>query len=144
MKKLFQNDFLLLSDYRERESQTLCDAGLFSGAYYLAGYAVECAIKAAIASQTEAGEFPDKNYINKIYTHDLETLLKSSILEKEFKKDIGTNAELGANWNEVIPWSEQVRYELNIDEPIARMLLNACFSTPNGVVTWIKSKLNAR
>jgi len=34
--------------------------GLFDGAYYLAGYAVECALKACIAKGTQRFEFPDK------------------------------------------------------------------------------------
>jgi hypothetical protein len=34
---------------RLAEARILLDAGEFSGAYYLAGYAIECAIKARIA-----------------------------------------------------------------------------------------------
>jgi len=38
-------------------------AGFFDGAYYLAGYAVECAIKACIAKGTRRYEFPDKRKV---------------------------------------------------------------------------------
>jgi HEPN domain-containing protein len=33
----------------------LLEAGLYAGAYYLAGYAVECALKACIAKKTARG-----------------------------------------------------------------------------------------
>jgi hypothetical protein len=36
------------------------EAELWDGAYYLAGFAVECALKACIAKQTLRHEFPDK------------------------------------------------------------------------------------
>src|SRR5438045_4183805 len=39
------------------------------GAYYLAGYAVECALKACIAKLTAQHDFPDKNFAAKCFTH---------------------------------------------------------------------------
>ena len=43
-----------------------------SGAYYLAGYAVECAIKACIAKKTRKSEWPPKpEDVRKMYSHDL-------------------------------------------------------------------------
>lgn len=38
-----RSDFQQLPEIRLRESQALLDASCFDGAYYLAGYAVECA-----------------------------------------------------------------------------------------------------
>ena len=50
--------------------------GLFDGAYYLAGYAVECALKACIAKGTLRGEFPDKKRVDSSYSHNLRELFK--------------------------------------------------------------------
>ena len=36
----------------------------------LAGYAVECAIKACVAEKTERYDFPNKDLANQLYTHD--------------------------------------------------------------------------
>lgn len=41
-----------LSRIRLTEAKGLLALGLWDGAYYLAGYAVECALKAYIAKQT--------------------------------------------------------------------------------------------
>jgi HEPN domain-containing protein len=44
-----------ISNQRRREVAVLLEAGLYAGAYYLAGYAVECALKACIAKKTARG-----------------------------------------------------------------------------------------
>src|SRR5919106_3680906 len=44
-------------------------AGEPSGAYYLAGYAVECGLKACIAKQVRRHEFPDRTTVNQSHTH---------------------------------------------------------------------------
>jgi hypothetical protein len=35
-------------------------AGFSDGAYYLAGYTVDCAIKASVAKRTQEHDFPEK------------------------------------------------------------------------------------
>jgi HEPN domain-containing protein len=57
------------------EAKVLLDAGKWAGAYYLAGYAVECALKACVARLMQAEVFPDKDFAVKCYTHNLEALL---------------------------------------------------------------------
>lgn len=42
----------------------LLTAGMPEGAYYLAGYAVECALKSCIARRTQEHDFPDKKLAN--------------------------------------------------------------------------------
>lgn len=57
------------------------------GAYYLAGYAVECALKACIAKETKRHEFPPKRqYVHDVYTHDLNSLLRLTGLDKQLEK----------------------------------------------------------
>jgi HEPN domain-containing protein len=58
-----------------KEAKALLDAGLPDGAYYLAGYAVECALKACIAKSTLRYDFPDKTTVDKSYTHSLTQLV---------------------------------------------------------------------
>lgn len=55
-----RKDLQELSKVRLKEATALLKLGLFDGAYYLAGYAVECALKACIAKGTQRGEFPDR------------------------------------------------------------------------------------
>ncbi len=61
--------------------------GLFDGAYYLADYAVECALKACIAKGTQRGDFPDKKTVDSSYTHNLNDLIKVARLEEARRKN---------------------------------------------------------
>ena len=55
---LDREGFRRLAEQRITEAQALLDAGLPSGAYYLAGYSVECALKASICQLFGAQELP--------------------------------------------------------------------------------------
>lgn len=52
MNLVDRQDLQELSRVRLKEATALLKLGLFDGAYYLAGYAVECALKACIAKAT--------------------------------------------------------------------------------------------
>jgi HEPN domain-containing protein len=69
-------DLQKLSNMRIREAKVLFAAEEYSGAYYLAGYAVECALKACIAKSVQRYDFPDKSLAQKSYVHDLKDLLR--------------------------------------------------------------------
>ena len=51
-------DFRQLALCRLEEAEVLLRTRKFSGAYYLAGYAIECALKARLAKQTKRYDFP--------------------------------------------------------------------------------------
>jgi hypothetical protein len=55
-----RNDFQQLADVRIDEALALLGQGKFDGAYYLAGYAVECGLKACIARLTSQDDYPPK------------------------------------------------------------------------------------
>ncbi|MBA2725148.1 MAG: DNA-binding protein, partial [Actinobacteria bacterium] len=52
-------DLRTLADIRVREASVLVAAGEPSGAYYLAGYALECALKAVITRGLSAYTMPE-------------------------------------------------------------------------------------
>ena len=54
--------------------QHLLSAGRWSRAYYLAGYAVECGLKACVLAYVERTcvIFLDKKFSEKCWTHDVE------------------------------------------------------------------------
>jgi hypothetical protein len=56
-----RTDFQELADVRIGEAEVLVAQGKWDGAYYLAGYAVECALKACIAKLTNLHDFPPKS-----------------------------------------------------------------------------------
>ena len=78
-----RQDFQLIAEERISDAQALLATGTnSSGAYYLAGYAVECALKACIAKQTKQYDYPDKKTVENSYTHNIELLLKTAKIEE--------------------------------------------------------------
>jgi hypothetical protein len=108
--------------------------------YYLAGYAVECALKACIAKLTNQDDFPrDRKFVEECYTHTLERLLKAAGLKPALDADAVANLALAGNWGEAIRWQESSRYESRTQAQ-AQMLYNAIASQPNGVLPWIRQR----
>ena len=65
-----------LADERLAEAKALLDLERWGGAYYLAGYAVELALKACIIKMLMATDaFPDKEFSKNCYTHAIEKLV---------------------------------------------------------------------
>jgi hypothetical protein len=136
-------DFQRLAELRLRESKALLAAELPDGAYYLAGYAIECALKACIAKRTQQHDFPDKKLADKSYTHDVEKLLDAAGLSDLLKNEIAKNEELELDWETVREWSEQSRYDFFDGDPTgglvsAQMLIDAVESEKGGVLRWIR------
>jgi HEPN domain-containing protein len=80
-----RKDLRSLSRVRFSEARALPKAGLPDGAYYLAGYAVECALKACIARETQRYEFPEKKRVDASYTHNLKELVRVAELRDELQ-----------------------------------------------------------
>lgn len=99
-----------LAKLRLDEAKLLLREKQYSGAYYIAGYAIECALKACIAAQFRENEIPDKKFVNDIYTHDLEDLLALAGLQKLLEMEWRSNPDIERRWLVVIKWSEQARY----------------------------------
>jgi len=78
--------FQKLAELRLAQAQLLLENGLPSGAYYLAGYATECALKSIIATSFRANEIPDKSLVNSVYTHNLKDLLNLAELKSPLTK----------------------------------------------------------
>ena len=128
-------DFQAIARTRAKEAGVLAKAGEQQGAYYLAGYAIECALKACIAKKIKKHMFPDKSFANRVYTHDLEVLLQESGLEAQLEADMKLNPGLAANWITVKVWSESSRYSTSA---LAGIDLHSAVSGPDGVLRWIK------
>jgi HEPN domain-containing protein len=108
--------FQQLAKLRLDEAKLLARERQFSGAYYVAGYAIECSLKALIAAQFRENEIPDKRLVDKIYTHDLAALLSLAGLEKPLETDRQNDLELDRRWSIVKNWSEQARYAIWTEE----------------------------
>src|ERR1700722_6908157 len=101
-----RRDLQRLTRIRLREAKTLTRLGLHDGAYYLAGYAVECALKACIAKATRRHEFPDRKKAESSYKHDLSELVRVANLDDARKGESERDPRFRGNWEVVESWSE--------------------------------------
>lgn len=133
-------DLQRLAELRIHEAKILIDAASYSGALYLAGYSIECALKACIAKETRQHDFPDKpEQIRQIYSHNLSQLLSLAKLRDQLEADMKSNKDLRAYWNRVVDWKEEKRYELGLTEQEAKDFYEAIAEPVNGVLSWLKN-----
>ena len=132
-----RSDFQELVELRLADVDTLIKQGRFDAAYYLAGYVVECALKASIAKQTAEHDFPPRNAAE-FYQHDLGKLLQMTGLGKSWDDEIRADEKLRVNWGIVKTWSEQSRYEKTRTEREAQDLYSAIEDQQHGVLACLR------
>jgi HEPN domain-containing protein len=86
-----------LSAIRLQEARQLLECGLGAGAYYLAGYAVELALKAVISRAFVAEAIPSPKFVRDIYSHDLDSLINIARLRAELDRECASNERFAAN-----------------------------------------------
>ena len=136
---LAKADLQSLAQMRLDDSVFLLQSNRCSSAYYLAGYAVELALKARIAGQFQSNAIPDKSFVNAIYTHRLDTLLSTAGLRSEFDIDSKADPQLGAYFAIASNWSEESRYAF-WDPFSAASLVEAIAEPTHGVFQWIRAR----
>lgn len=121
---------------RIKEVEVLLNNRQYSGAYYLSGYVIECALKACIAKQTKKFDFPDKKTVMDSYTHDLEKLVKVAKIEKQLKSLLN-DPEFSLRWSIVKDWSEESRYQKH-NRQEALDIYSAITDPYHGVLQWLQ------
>jgi len=133
-----RSDFQKLAELRIKDAEILLTRKAYSGAYYLAGYSVECALKACVAKQTKRYDFPpEPRVIKNIYIHNLETLIQSAGLSLEIANKKKRDKGFSVNWNIVKDWNEESRYQKH-NQKKAKDLFSAITNNQNGVLQWLK------
>ena len=128
-----------LSLLRIKEAKILFKNSAYNGAYYLAGYSIEFALKACYCKTVTAQSFPPvKGIYNKLYDHNLNSLMDVSNVKKDFEKDAQENTTLQINWEIVKDWSVGSRYSSNIKRKEAEAMISSVQNRSNGILTWIK------
>lgn len=137
MGSVNRKDLQSLAHARLAEARALLSAGHSDGAYYLAGYAVECALKACTAKSTQRHDFPEKKSVDASYTHDLNALIKVANLEAARVEEARKDPAFRNYWDVVRQWSEHSRYGRHTPE-MADALIEAISSKRHGLIVWIK------
>jgi HEPN domain-containing protein len=131
-------DLQILAEERLADAQVLLANGRFGAAYYLAGYAVECALKACIAKLTKAEDFPIKNSTNTVYIHDLKKLAGTAGVEVAIAQLAKNDKSFETNWAFMTVWSEESRYDRYVDQQMAKLMLDAVSDPQHGVLQCIR------
>ena len=91
------------------DARALLQARRFDGAYYLAGYSIELALKARICRTLKWRGFPESanefHGLQSVKTHDLEILLRFSGIEQRIKQ------KHMPEWSLVLDWNPEKRYQ---------------------------------
>jgi HEPN domain-containing protein len=124
------------------DAKALLDARRWSAAYYVAGYAVECGLKACVVARVAAAPeliFQDKRFSEKCWTHSPADLVKVAGLEEDRVAEVAANPAFKENWNVAMAWSEQARYN-TMTHHEAKRLYGAITNQANGVMPWIRAR----
>jgi len=111
-----------------------------TGAYYMTGIAVGCALKTCLASAVKEHDFPDKEFVNAMYVHNLEKLFKlNGALWATLQADMKIDAKLSVNWSTVKEWDDSKRYDI-VEELEAKAMYEASTEVGSGVMEWIRGR----
>lgn len=135
-----RTDLQLLADARVADAEALLQSKRWAAAYYLLGYAVECALKACAAHQFRQDEVPDKTVVNDFYTHRLDKLISISGVKAALEMRAGADPAFQVNWNTVRDWNEASRYDHATSEVTARDMLVAVADPTSGVLAWLRTQ----
>jgi len=123
---------------RLREAKALLAARCWSGAYYLAGYAVECGLKSCVIQHLmTTDQFPERKFSEQCWTHNLFQLLGVAGVKGALDAACAADPDLSENWDKVKDWSEASRYARTSKDK-AEDLYNAITDKKHGVLGWIK------
>jgi HEPN domain-containing protein len=129
-------DFQRLAKARISDAKVLLAAKRWAGAYYVAGYAVECGLKSCIIRHLMVtDEFPEKRCSEQCWTHGLPQLLTLAGLKRGM--DASVDSDLLDNWDIVKDWTEASRYAGTTRDK-AENLYHAITDKSHGVFSWIK------
>ncbi|RYF72306.1 MAG: HEPN domain-containing protein [Cytophagaceae bacterium] len=123
-------EFQQMAYDRLNEAEVLYQAKHYNGSHYLAGYAAEFALKAAICRAMDIEMFDTAEVLNQVSKplkiHNLKTLLVYSGLFRRLQTDRLADLELDKAWSIVSAWTEERRYEAQAcSSPTANRFLKA-------------------
>jgi hypothetical protein len=119
-------DLRSLATDRIEDARVLFDSGRVAGSMYLAGYAIECSLKARICDSLGWEELRSDGAYRSMKTHDLVFLLSFTGRESQ----VLSTAHL-SYWSLVTKWRPEMRYEhaAATSQSDAEAMLDACSRT---------------
>ena len=145
-----RSDLQNLTKQRLDEASALLSLNFPDAAFYLAGYSIECALKAVVCKTLDQDDFyqPDRSkkatrYVQErifreFKTHNYSDLLVLSGLSAEFELARVSDPQLYLAWTDIekAGWTEQFRYELGTK---SRQNVSDFIKAVGAVIIWISN-----
>lgn len=133
-----------LAKERVKDAKALLGRKRWAAAYYLAGYAVECGLKACVLRHIDltGAIFEDAKYLKDLagcWTHDLAKLVALADLNESLGLARQQDQQFDANWVIAQGWTEVSRYR-ETSESEARELFEAITNPDHGVLQWVRTR----
>lgn len=130
-----RNELRQLSTDRIDDARILLAASRWSASYYLAGYSLECALKACLLAYIERTGiiFTEKKFAERCWTHDPNELVRLAGLDDERNNMCKSSSQFAFNWNHAAAWSEASRYRQT-----ARAKAESLIDANEGVLPWVR------
>lgn len=135
-----KDELAALAEVRTVEAEALAQAGFYSGAYYLLGYAVECALKALIATEFKASTIPYPKEVTSIFTHRISVLSERAGLARDILARAKADPEFDIAWTAIQQWDSESRYMMRTENDYA-VLARAVLDPSSGFLQWIRTLL---
>jgi hypothetical protein len=127
---------------RIHDAKALLNGARWEFAYYVSGYAVECALKSCLLARMvhTAWVFEEKWNAKDCLSHDFGELIRLAGLTNELNARLAASAAAGdafvSNWGTVLQWKVTTRYASKT-ETEAKDLFAAITDKPDGVLRWL-------
>jgi hypothetical protein len=121
------------------DANVLLASKRWSAAYYLAGYAVECGLKACILAYLSANLdviFKQRDFSKNCWSHDLNKLMDLANLTGKWDAECKANGKFDNYWSTVKDWNETFRYE-QVKQIDSEAFVRAVSDPTDGVLQWI-------
>ena len=133
-----------LAKERVKDAKALLGRKRWAAAYYLAGYAVECGLKACVLRHIDltGAIFEDAKYLKDLagcWTHDLTRLVALADLNEALGLARQQDQQFDAYWSVGLRWNEVSRYK-ETTESKARELFKAITDPDHGVLQWVRTR----
>jgi hypothetical protein len=132
-RKLLQK----VAEARIIDAQVLLASDRFSGAFYVAGYAVEIGLKACIARRMVAETIPDLALVKATFTHAFNDLVNVAGLRAELQEEQEADPVFAEYWGVAGQWNPSSRYAV-MDAYSAQIFVQAINDADHGILRWIK------
>lgn len=132
-------DLQQLADERVADAAALLQAQRWSAAYYLLGYAVECAIKVCATRLFHEHEVPEKKLVENFYTHNFNKLIEIAGIKPALDARTANDPVFQKHWETANTWNETSRYDPYTPEAVAKNMQTAVTDPVSGVLPWLKT-----